>query len=327
MHRPEALLPPVTSRTDYEAIRINPNIWPQAMRVICQRHGLPTERLKRFGDGIDPAYGSNVVFAVNERYIIKLYPPFDKRLFEADRTVAEHVYSRLNVATPEIYVHGILENWPYLVMSRLQGIYLSDVWDTLEHTHQLHLVTELAELLVHLHTLPTGNLLLLESNWSTFVADRVRNCVQFHREQGVPEHWLQQIPGYLARAAPLYPPEFTPAIVSADIHEYHLLVNQEHGQWRLCGLFDFDDARIGFHEYDLASAGLFMMWGRPALLRTFLLTYGYAEGEINEQLYHRLMAYTLLHRYRPLNWWIREVFVKQPCSTFEELAQAIYALR
>ena len=38
------------------------------------------------------------------------------------------------------------------------------------------------------------------------------------------------------------------------------------------------------------------------------------------------MAYTLLHRYRPLNW-IREAFVKQPCSTFEELAQAIYALR
>ena len=69
-----------------------------------------------------------------------------------------------------------------------------------------------------------------------------------------------------------------------------------------------------------------MMWGRPALLRTFLLTYGYAEAEINEQLSHRLMAYTLLHRYRPLNW-IREAFVKQSCSTFEELAQAIYALR
>jgi len=64
MHRPKALLPPVTSRSNYEAIRINPNIWPQAMRVICQRHGLPTERLKRFGDGTDPTFGSNVVFAV-----------------------------------------------------------------------------------------------------------------------------------------------------------------------------------------------------------------------------------------------------------------------
>src|SRR5207248_534435 len=123
-------------------------------------------------------------------------------------------------------------------------------------TAQVRLVSELAELLAHLHALPAGNLTLLEANWPAFVADRVRNCVQLHREQGVPEYWLQQIPAYLAYAAPLYPPDFTPAIVSADIHQYHLLVNQE--QWQLCGLFDFDDARIGFHEYDLASAGLFM---------------------------------------------------------------------
>ena len=105
----------------------------------------------------------------------------------------------------------------------------------------------------------------------------------------------------------------------------YLLVNHERGQWQLCGLFDFDDARIGFLEYDLASAGLFMMWGRPTLLRTFLLAYGYTEAQINEPLSHRLMAYTLLHRYRPLNW-VREAFVKQPCSTLEELARAIYAL-
>ena len=325
MPRPEAVLPPVSSRAEYEALRIDANIWPLAMRIICQRHGLPTERLIRFGDGTDPTYGSNVVFAVGERYIIKLYPPFDRRLFEADRTVAEHVYGKLEVTTPEIYAYGTLENWPYLVMSRLQGVYLSDVWDTLEYADQLRLVTELAGLLVHLHALPTDKLTLLEGNWSAFVAERVRNCVQLHREQEVPASWLQQIPGYLAYAAPLYPPGFTPAIVSADIHEYHLLARQEHGQWQLSGLFDFDDARIGFHEYDLASAGLFMMWGRPALLRTFLLTYGYPEAEINEQLSHRLMAYTLLHRYRPLNW-VREAFVKQPCSTLEELAKAIYAL-
>jgi hygromycin-B 7''-O-kinase len=325
MHRPEALLPPITNRADYEALRIDANIWPLAMQRICQRHGLSTGGLTRFGDGTDTAYGSNIVFAVNEQYIIKLYPPFQRRLFEADRTVAGHVYGKLAVTTPEIYAYGMLENWPYLAMSRLQGLYLSDVWDTLEHTDQVRLASELAELLVQLHALPADNLTLLEANWPAFVDDRVRNCVQLHREQGVPEYWLQQIPTYLAYAAPLYPPDFTPAIVSADIHEYHLLVNHERGQWQLCGLFDFDDARIGFHEYDLASAGLFMMWGRPTLLRTFLLAYGYTEAQINEPLSHRLMAYTLLHRYRPLNW-VREAFVKQPCSTLEELARAIYAL-
>ena len=122
---------------------------------------------------------------------------------------------------------------------------------------------------------------------------------------------------------PLYPQNFSPAIVSGDIHQYHLLVNLEHGRWRLSGLFDFDDARIGFHEYDLAAAGLFLMAGRPALLRPFLLIYGYTESELNEQLSHRLMAYTLLHPYRPLNW-IREDFAKGACSTFEELARVIY---
>src|SRR5229473_2380392 len=95
MHRPKALLPPVTSRSNYEAIRINPNIWPQAMRVICQRHGLPTERLKRFGDGTDPAFGSNVVFAVNELYIIKLYPPLQKHDTIRTLRTLKHVLPKL----------------------------------------------------------------------------------------------------------------------------------------------------------------------------------------------------------------------------------------
>ena len=131
--------------------------------------------------------------------------------------------------------------------------------------------------------------------------------MQRHREQVVPDYWLEQISGYLAYAAPLYPPDFSPAIVSGDIHQYHLLVTQENGRWRLTGLFDFDDALVGFQEYDLAAAGLFMMAGNPALLRAFLL------------------AYTLLHRYRPFNW-VREDFAKGECRTLGEVARIIYAV-
>src|SRR5205823_3070414 len=140
--------------------------------------------------------------------------------------------------TPEIEVSGLLDEWPYLVMSRLPGIYLSDIWDTLEHTDQLSLVTELAEIVAQLHALPTNNLSHLDANWPKLVATRMSSCVQRHQEQGVAEHWLQQIPGYLAHVTPLYPSNFTPAIVSGDIHGYHLLVQQQYGRWRLSGLFD-----------------------------------------------------------------------------------------
>jgi len=322
----EPLLPPVTKRADYELLRISASVWPVAMQVICQRHGLASDKLVRFGDGTDPANGSNVVFTVGEQRIIKLFPPYERRLFEADLSVAEHVYKKLSITTPEIYAHGMLDGWPYLVMSRVEGVYLSEIWDAMEHENKLRIVTELAEVVTHLHALPTANLPLLEADWPGIVATRVKNCVQRHREQGVPDYWLQQIPDYLIYASPLYPPNFTPAIVSGDIHQYHLLAHQQqHGQWRLTGLFNFDDAMIGFHEYDLAAAGIFMMVGNPTLLRAFLLAYGYAETAINEQLSHRLMAYTLLHRYRPFNW-IREDFAKHPCTTLEELARVIFTL-
>jgi hygromycin-B 7''-O-kinase len=290
-HQREPLLPLVTSKSDYEAIRPDANLWLLVMQVICRRHGLPTEKLVQFGDGM------NIVFAVDEHHVIKLYPPYWRRLFEADLSVAEHVSGKLSIMTPEICSYGALDGWPYLVMSRLQGTSLAALWDTLGETEQLRLAAELAEVLAQLHALPTHDLPLLEADWPEFVATRMNGCVQRHREQGVPDAWLQQLPEYLAFAAPLYPSDFIPAIVSGDIHDGHLLVKQENGLWRLCGLFDFDD-----------------------------LTYGYAEAQIDERLSHRLMAYTLLHRYRPLNW-VSGAFAKHRCSTFEELARVMYALR
>ena len=144
MHSSEPLLPPVSNLTDYILLFARGSVWVQAMQVICQRHGLPTGRLVRFGDGTDPADGSGVVFAVGDDLVIKLFPPFRKNLFDADLTVAEHVFGKLRVTTPEIYTHGMLDGWPYIVMSRVPGMYLSSIWDTLDDESQLRIVIELA---------------------------------------------------------------------------------------------------------------------------------------------------------------------------------------
>jgi hygromycin-B 7''-O-kinase len=326
MYRPDSLLPPVITDADYALLRTRGDVWFQVMHIICQRHGLAHEDLRRFGDGTDPADGSCVAFAAGKHHVIKLFPPYQKRLYEAELVVAGHVFGKLSIATPEIYAHGTVDEWPYLVMSRLQGSYLSGIWDRLDQVDQVHLVIELAGVLVQLHGLPTNDLPYLDTNWKEFVEARVEGCVQRHREHGVPEYWLQQMPDFLAHASPLYPFDFPSAIISGDIHQYHLLARLEHGQWRLSGLFDFDDALLGFCEYDLAAAGLFLMAGRSTLLRPFLLTYGYAVSDLNERLSHRLLAYTLLHRYRPFNW-VREEFVKHSCSTLEELAEVIYLVK
>jgi hygromycin-B 7''-O-kinase len=130
----------------------------------------------------------------------------------------------------------------------------------------------------------------------------------------------------MSEAHPLCPPSFRPVIVTGDMHQYHLTVIETRGQWRLAGLFDFDDAGIGFHEYDLAATGLFVMRGRPPLLRAFLQAYGYHEGDLTDALSQRLLVYTLLHRYRPFNWVREEVLGDRVCTTLEQLASRIYAL-
>ena len=83
---------------------------------------------------------------------------------------------------------------------------------------------------------------------------RVSNSKQHHRAKKREKGYLNTgcskfTRRILAQACPLYPTDYTPVLLSGDLHQYHLLVNEVHGRWRLCGFFDFDDARIGFHEY------------------------------------------------------------------------------
>jgi hygromycin-B 7''-O-kinase len=318
-------LPPNPTHAEYDALRPNSSLWLQAMTTICQRHNFPAEPLARFGDGTDGEYGTNIVYALGQRHIIKLYPPFWKGLHAAECSTLAHVSGKLSVTTPELLAQGDLDGWPYLIMTRLQGTPLNELWNTLDHPTRLALVLELADLLARLHALPTDTLTGLASTWPAEIEQRVAGCVARHREQGAPEHWLQQIPRFLALAAPLYPPNFHPAIVSGDTHQYHLFVQQYNGQYHLSGFFDFDDACLGFAEYDLAAAALLMLARNPALLRPFLLCYGYPTSALDVALSRRLLAYTLLHRYRPFNW-VRADFGDPACTTLDELAQVIYAL-
>jgi hygromycin-B 7''-O-kinase len=314
------LLPNVVGRADYVPIQQEVALWLPAIRTICQRHGIASEPLERISSG------TNVVFAAGTDSIVKLYPPYWMAEREADRTVAEYIHNKLGIATPEIRAYGVLEGWPYLVMQRLVGVQLHDVWTGLDHTSQLRIVAELGEILARLHALPSAGFAHLAPKWAAVMADQPAKCVQHHRSKGVAEHWLQQIPGYLARVAPLDPPGVAPVILNGDFHDGHVLVIQDHGHWRPSGLFDFDDAMLGFHESDFASPGLFIMAGRRTLLRTFLRAYGYGDAAIDAALSARLLAYTLLSRYRDLNWMLADLVADRRCTTLDELATAIYVL-
>jgi hygromycin-B 7''-O-kinase len=263
--------------------------------------------------------GTNAVFTAGD-VVVKLYLPRFARLAPAELATMRLLYGRLPVATPEALASGSIEGWPFLVMTRLGGRVLHDTWPRLDGAARERVVHQAGELLAAVHQLDANDL-ALEADWPTLVRERVAGCVARHREQGAPEALIEQIPDLLARAAPLYPADMRSVIVTGDLHDYHLLAEQRAGQWQLSGLYDFDDARLGHADYDLAATALFLAAGRPDLLRALFLGYGQPAPDAARA--RRLLAYTLLHRYRELRWVLRE-FVGRVPDTLEQLAEAIY---
>src|SRR5437660_234870 len=261
-----SLLPQIDTPGAYRVLHSDDSIWLAAVRLIAECHGLAVDKMVRVSEG------TNVVFASDD-VVLKLYPPHWTHLADVERAVLERLAGRLPVETPRVHAHGSLEGWSYLVMHRLRGRELHGVWPTLEQDERTRLVAGLGELVATIHGVPGGDLAPLDADWPGYVASRVRACVSRHREQGLAPAWLDQIPAFLAAADPLYPLDDPSVIVTGDTHDYHLMVEQPMAGrgWRLCGLFDFDDARLGFREVDLAAAGLFLMSGQVELLRTFLL--------------------------------------------------------
>ena len=313
-------LPAIVSLADWPSLRRTYQRWRTAMEEICVRHTLPASELTPARDG------TSVVFTTN-RHVIKLYPTFWELEAAAECTILGHVAGRLGVPTPEVVATGHLETWPYLVMTRLQGAILADVWQGLDEGHRLAVGRQLGEILARLHALTTSNLSghpVLTERWLRLVGRPIEECIAIHRGHGAPEAWLLRLPTFLERLPPLHPADFTPALVNGDVHGWHLLVAEHNGRWSLTGLFDFDAAMLGWWEYEFAAPALFFMAGQPAVLAECLRGYGAGQLLVNEGLPRRLLAYALLNRYWGLDFMLQVLDPDRRCATFDDLERALF---
>jgi hygromycin-B 7''-O-kinase len=316
------VLPPTPSLADWPSLRRTHPGWRAALEEICARHGFPASELV-------PARGGTSVVFTTTRQVIKLYPPFWASGAAAESMLLGRVGGQLGVPTPEVLATGSLDGWPYLAMTRLQGVILADVWQGLAASHRRTIARQLGEILARLHTLPTSGLSahpVLAERWTQLVTRPVKECVAIHRGHGAPEVWLVQLPAFLERLPPLYPADFTPVLVNGDVHGWHLLVTECDGGWRLAGLFDFDDAMLGWWEYELAVPALSLMAGQPAVLSACVRGFGAERLLTDGGLPRRLMAYALLNRYWGLDFMLQIANPTHHCVTFDDLARALFAL-
>jgi len=312
-------LPNPITRNEYRALRAEPARWRGAAAAIAAAHGVTADPLRPLG-------GSNLVAALGEGDVLKLFPPFLRFQWEAERRALALVHGRVGVATPALRYEGEHDGWTYLIMSRLAGASLDDVWPSLDEADRCDLLAQIGALIAEVQRVPPGPLVDLEPSW----ADRLRvqraACVARHRERGLPAALLDDLDAYLDRTAAALPTGAPPVLLTGEYTPENLLVARDHDHWRIVGLIDFGDATTGPSEYDLLGPGTFLAAGDPLRLRALLEGRGYAPHELTPRLRDRLMALLLLHRHSDLSVQVRIEGWRARARTLDELATLVWPL-
>lgn len=293
--------------------------WEQAAALICARHQLPRQSLSR------SEQGENIVFFVDERFVIKIFAPF-RDSYRREKAALEFAAGKSGIETPEVLYTGELEGWSYLVMTQLAGRPAREAWPEIDSAGRARIVTRLGAALkkLHGHAAPLSQP-ALDRDWNRFVRRQAETCVERQRACGANPEWLESLPAYIAGRLGRLPAEYEPALLHGDVHPGNLLlVARGDGRYEVTGLFDFGDSLCGFHEYDFVAPGVLMMQGQRELQRAFLLSYGYTESELDLNLRARLMLLTVLYECSDLRKYAVRLAPEAVHYTLDELEAAIW---
>jgi hygromycin-B 7''-O-kinase len=307
--------PEPSTAAQFGAVRRDEARLRPAVLALCGRLGLGGAHVARFPGGSMPVY------AVGETLVLKLYPPAYRACRTAEERVLRVLGGGLPVPTPRVERAGESGNWDYILMTRLHGEPLTEVWPRASERDRGRLAGQLGTALAALHEVNIPA--LGPADWDRFISGQRAGCAARQRALGLGEPWLAQIPDFLDSVRLLPSP---PVLLHTEVMREHLLAVAGPGaQWSLSGLYDFEPAMTGAREYEFALAGVYVSAGDPLVLRRLLTAYGYRDDQLDGGLQRRLLAYALLHRYSNLPKYLRILPLPQ-AQTLGALAERWWRL-
>jgi hygromycin-B 7''-O-kinase len=283
-------LPAFTDYEPFRAWRSDPAQWLPIARDIARSHGLACAAPQVFSTG------TNVVMALDEKLILKIFLPILRSQFVSERGSLAQLRGRLRVAIPEIVVEGERDGWPYLVITRLSGVLGTQAWPSLPEEAKERVLGEIGETIAEVQRAPVGALAGIEPGWDRFMRRQIEGCRARHERLGLPRKFLDGLDELLRDAVTLVALDKPPVILTGEYIPENFLLNCEGSRWHLAGLFDFGDVMTGRGEYDLLGPSAFMTAGAPRRVRRLFEGFGYSNADIDPDLKRRLMALLLLHR-------------------------------
>jgi len=324
MHRPVFSSPKEYGRTFTKV-----DYWQPYVEYVCNRHGLGECSEIRAG-----LPGTHPVFIVDRRFVVKLYTNFFNG--ESAQALEVAVYSLLAkdkyIPAPTLIAHGSLFertiewHWPYIVTSLVTGVSYGEEIGSITHEDQLQVAGFAAQALRRIHALPVERSTYLVRSWnefSQFLSARRTEILKKGENWVLPPHLASQLEGYLSRVDHLFNVTLSPHLLHCDLNRDHILGAHEQGKWRVQGIIDFADAKVGDRLYELVALHIGLFNCDKRLLGAFLEECGQDE-EITRNFVERAMCYTLLHEYDIVGELLEEHPKLGQAQTLGELARHLW---
>jgi hygromycin-B 7''-O-kinase len=107
--------------------------WRGAIEELCLEHSVAPESIAPFTDG------SNLIVSVDDRYVVKIFPPFHRHQWESEWRVLDRLWSNgLSIPIPKLIAHGQRsDHWTYVILSKLPGVTLENIWPSLDGSQKI----------------------------------------------------------------------------------------------------------------------------------------------------------------------------------------------
>jgi hygromycin-B 7''-O-kinase len=307
-------LPEISTLQDYRTLDLKSAIFVEAARDILHSLKFPVNSISHTTDGSSP------VVLIDDNYVVKFFAPIFSDAFEMEKSALEFL-SDIQSASPHLLGAGAAGSWSYVVMSRLRGKSLKELWPNLTDDERASACFAVGQKLrtIHDHSIPQGSFRGLMP-WPEFIRAQALACADRHQELGLGNDLIIQIPKFLAGTR--LDVDQPRCFLHTEVMRDHVFISNFGKELSVTGFVDFEPSMIGAPEYDFASVGIFLSSGSPQALRSFFLGYGNLQS-VDREFKRRIMAYALLHKYSNLKWYLE--FMPR-ADSLEELAEKWWAV-
>ena len=269
--------------------------------------------------------GSNALFALGDDIIVKLVPPNWRRQGDKELLVTPMLEDRLSLKTPKLIGGGEIDNWVFVISTRLSGTPLADIWPTLPREQKRSIMVQTGEVLRELRAVPFAEDIAIRVNWPAYIDGLISACVARHQRRNMPADLVSQVLPYIESAGDFTAPGEA-RFIHMDFHPWNLMAKEVGGQWRLDGLLDFGDAIVGHSDrFELLTPMMFMAQGDPVLAKTLLQSYGMNEIDV-PTLRCQLVATMLIRPDSDVAFCMQQVPVAAPRDNWQQIAAQMFPI-